>query len=45
MQKEKPHNLRTSQNAVMLSKVRRMRWAWSVARIKQMRNTYTILVQ
>jgi hypothetical protein len=38
------HNLHASQNIIRLTK-RRMRWAWHVPRMEEMRNAYKILVE
>jgi hypothetical protein len=41
---EELHNLCTSPNLIRLVKSRRMRWAGHVARMREMRNAYNILV-
>jgi len=44
MHNEELHNLYTSPHIIMVIKSRGMAWTEHVARIRQMRNTYKILV-
>jgi hypothetical protein len=41
---EELHNLYSSPNIIRMIKSRRMRWAWHVARMREKRNAYRILV-
>jgi hypothetical protein len=41
---EKLHNLYSSPNIIRMIKSRRMSWAWHVARMREKRNAYRILV-
>jgi hypothetical protein len=42
---EELHNLYTSPNIIRVIKSRRVRWAGPVARMREMRNSYRILVR
>jgi hypothetical protein len=42
---EELHNLYSSPNIIRMIKSRRMRWAGHVARMREKRNTYRILVE
>jgi hypothetical protein len=41
---EEIHNLYCSPSIIRIIKSRRMRWAWHVARIREKRNAYRILM-
>jgi hypothetical protein len=41
---EELHNLDASANIIRVMKLKRVRWAWYVARMKKMRNSYNVLV-
>jgi hypothetical protein len=41
---EELHNLYSSQNIIRVVKSRRMKWAGHIARMEEMRNSYTVLV-
>jgi hypothetical protein len=44
LHKEELHNLYASPNIMRVIKSRRIRWAGNIARIREMRNTYEILI-